>query len=61
MDTIKISEEINQHRRRFVGAAAMTAAAAQLGMIGSAAAQPGKTRPSGCPRSSRGRTRRSAR
>jgi pimeloyl-ACP methyl ester carboxylesterase len=34
------SEEINRHRRRFLGAAAVTVAAAQLGPIGSAAAQP---------------------
>ena len=33
------SEGINRHRRRFLGAAAATVAAAQLGMIGSAAAQ----------------------
>jgi pimeloyl-ACP methyl ester carboxylesterase len=39
MDTIKISEEINHHRRRFFGTAAVTIAAAQLGMIGSADAQ----------------------
>src|SRR5438128_3072883 len=39
MDTIKISEEINQHRRRFFGAAAVTLAAAQFAMIGSAYAQ----------------------
>jgi pimeloyl-ACP methyl ester carboxylesterase len=43
MDTIKIAEEINRHRRLFLGAAAVTVAGAQLGMIGSAAAQPGKT------------------
>src|SRR5712672_3468159 len=43
MDTIKIAEDINRHRRRFLGAVAMTAAAAQLGLFGSAAAQPGKT------------------
>ena len=61
MDTIKTAEEINQHRRRFLGAAAMTVAAAQLGMIGSRSAQAGKTKPTSCPRSSRGRTRRSAR
>ncbi|MGC2642964.1 MAG: alpha/beta hydrolase [Pseudolabrys sp.] len=36
-------EEINRRRRTFVGAAAVTAAAVQLGIIGSAAAQPGKT------------------
>jgi pimeloyl-ACP methyl ester carboxylesterase len=39
MDTSKIFEEINHPRRRFVGAAAMTLAAAQVGMIGSADAQ----------------------
>jgi pimeloyl-ACP methyl ester carboxylesterase len=43
MGTTKIAEEINRRRRYFVGAAAVTAAAAQLGIIGSAAAQPGKT------------------
>ena len=42
MDTT--SEGINRHRRRFLGAAAATVAAAQLGMIGSAAAQTGKTK-----------------
>ena len=35
MDTTKISKEIDLHRRRFFGAAAMTIAAAQFGMIGS--------------------------
>ena len=39
MDTTKITEEINQDRRRFFGTAAMTIAATQFGMIGSAAAQ----------------------
>jgi hypothetical protein len=43
MDTIKISEEINRHRRRFFGAAAMAVAAAQFGIIGSAHAQSGNT------------------
>jgi pimeloyl-ACP methyl ester carboxylesterase len=38
------AEDINHDRRQFVGTAAMAIAAAQLGMIGSAAAQPGKTR-----------------
>jgi pimeloyl-ACP methyl ester carboxylesterase len=37
-------EEINRQRRRFFGAAAMTVAAAQLGMIGAAAAQSGETK-----------------
>jgi pimeloyl-ACP methyl ester carboxylesterase len=44
MDTLKILDEINQHRRRFFGAAAMAVAATQLGMIGSAAAQLDKTK-----------------
>jgi hypothetical protein len=35
----KMSKEINQDRRRFFGTAAMTIAAAQLNMIGSADAQ----------------------
>src|SRR6266516_4375414 len=40
-----MSEEINYDRCRFLGTAAMTIAAAQLGMIGSAVAQSGKARP----------------
>ncbi len=44
MDKIKTSEEIDHHRRRFFGTAAMTFAAAQFGMIGSAQAQPSKTK-----------------
>jgi pimeloyl-ACP methyl ester carboxylesterase len=44
-----MSEEINQHRRRLFGAATLTIAAAQLGMIGSAKAQSGKTKPGGLP------------
>jgi pimeloyl-ACP methyl ester carboxylesterase len=39
MDTNKTSDDIDHHRRRFFGAAAMTFAAAQFGMIGSANAQ----------------------
>ena len=39
MDRIKTSEDIDRHRRRFLGATAMTLAAAQFGMIGSANAQ----------------------
>ena len=42
MDTI--SKGIDRHRRRFLGAATVTVAAAQLGMIGSAAAQTGETK-----------------
>ena len=39
MDTRKIVEGIDRRRRYFVGAAAVTAAAAQLGLVGSSAAQ----------------------
>ncbi len=39
-----MAEEINHHRRRFFGAAAVTIAAAQLGMIGSASAEEGKAK-----------------
>ena len=45
MRAIAMSEEINHHRRRFFGAAVMTIAAAQLGMISSAEAQSSKTKP----------------
>ena len=44
MDTIKMREQINQHRRRFIGTAVVTVAAAQLGMTSSAAAQSGSTK-----------------
>ena len=44
-----MSEEIKNDRRRFLGTAAMTIAAAQLGMIGSAGAQSGKTKPANLP------------
>jgi pimeloyl-ACP methyl ester carboxylesterase len=44
-----MSEEINSDRRRFLSMAAMTFAAAQLGMIGSAAAQTGKPNPASVP------------
>jgi pimeloyl-ACP methyl ester carboxylesterase len=43
MDRIAMSEEIDHHRRRFFGAAAMTIAAGQLGMTGFADAQPNRT------------------
>src|SRR5271154_6733458 len=43
MNTIKRPEEIDQHRRRFFGAAAMSIAATQLVLSGSAKAQPSKT------------------
>jgi len=39
LDKTKTSEQIDQHRRRLFGAAAMAFAAVQLGMIGSANAQ----------------------
>jgi pimeloyl-ACP methyl ester carboxylesterase len=42
-----MSEEINNSRRRFLGTTAMTVAAAQFGMMGSADAQPGKINPEG--------------
>src|SRR6059058_2943748 len=44
-----MSEEINHDRRHFLGTAAMTIAAAQLGMIGSAVAQSGKANPASVP------------
>jgi pimeloyl-ACP methyl ester carboxylesterase len=49
MRPTETSEDINQHRRRFFGTAAMTIAAAQLGMIGSALAQSGKAKSAGVP------------
>jgi pimeloyl-ACP methyl ester carboxylesterase len=42
MDTLRTTENIDRDRRRFFGAAAMTAAAAQFGMLASANAQPAK-------------------
>jgi pimeloyl-ACP methyl ester carboxylesterase len=44
MDMIKTFEEIDHHRRRFFGTAALTIAAAQLGMIGWVNAQPSRTK-----------------
>jgi pimeloyl-ACP methyl ester carboxylesterase len=44
MDTPKMFEDIDHPRRRFFGTAAMTIAAAQFGMVGSAGAQPDKTK-----------------
>ena len=49
MDTIKMSEDINHHRRRFLGTAAMTIAGAKLVMTGSARAQSGNTGPAALP------------
>ena len=54
METIKIPEGIDHRRRRFFGTAALTIAAAQLGMIGSADAQPSKTKPTQLPAIKRG-------
>jgi pimeloyl-ACP methyl ester carboxylesterase len=45
MDPMPASEQINLQRRRFFGAAAMTIAAAQFIMTGSAAAQSGTDKP----------------
>ncbi len=45
MDRIEIADTIDHGRRRFVSAAAMTLAAAQLGMSGSADAQTSGTNP----------------
>ena len=45
----KMSEEINHDRRRFLSTAAMTIAAAQLGMTSSADAQSSKTKPADLP------------
>jgi len=45
MNASRVCEDINHPRRRFIGAAAMTVAAAQLGMGGSADAQTGATKP----------------
>jgi pimeloyl-ACP methyl ester carboxylesterase len=45
----QMSEEINQHRRRFLGAATMSIAATQLGIIGSAKAQSSTKKPADLP------------
>ena len=50
MNEIKTSKAINDQRRRFFGTAVMSIAAAQLGMFGSAAAQPSKTKSVGLPK-----------
>jgi pimeloyl-ACP methyl ester carboxylesterase len=44
-----MSEEINHDRRRFLTAAFMSLASVQLGIIGSAGAQSGKTKPADLP------------
>src|ERR1700722_17217792 len=43
------NDECSQPRRRFLGTAALTMAAAQFGMIGGAAAQSAKAKPSNVP------------
>jgi pimeloyl-ACP methyl ester carboxylesterase len=50
MDKIHMSEDIDHHRRRFFGAAAMTVAAAQLAMVRSADAQSSRTRAADLPK-----------
>ncbi len=52
MDKIQMSNIINDDRRRFLGAAAMTIAASQFALSGSAAAESGKAKPTG-PRATR--------
>jgi pimeloyl-ACP methyl ester carboxylesterase len=47
LDEFKASEAIDRQRRRFFGAAALTIAAAEFGMIGSADAQAGKAKSTG--------------
>ena len=54
MDRIKTSEDIDQHRRRFFGTAAMAVAVAQFGIAGSAAAQPSKHKRPDMPRIKQG-------
>ena len=49
-----MSKEINHDRRRFLGTAAMTIAAAEFGMIGSAKAQSSKTKPADAPPTKQG-------
>jgi pimeloyl-ACP methyl ester carboxylesterase len=49
MHGLKMSEGFNHHRRCFLGTAAMTIAAAQLGMTGFAQAQPNTTKPADLP------------
>jgi len=50
MDKIQMSDDIDHHRRRFFGAAAMTVAAAQLAMVRSADAQSSRTRAADLPK-----------
>jgi pimeloyl-ACP methyl ester carboxylesterase len=50
MDAVKISDEIDHRRRRFFGTAAMTIAATQLILSGSADAQSHAAKPGGLPK-----------
>ena len=50
MNTINKSEQINRDRRRFLGKATMTLAAAQFALNGSANGQPGKAKPADLPK-----------
>jgi pimeloyl-ACP methyl ester carboxylesterase len=54
---MNMSEDLNYDRRRFLGAAALTLAAAKLGMIGSANAQSGQTTPANAATSKPGTAR----
>jgi hypothetical protein len=49
MGEVKIPERVDYDRRRFLRNAAMTIAAAEFVMIGSADAQPGQTTPTELP------------
>ncbi len=44
MDTTKVAQDIDWHRRRFFGAAALTVAATQLGMVASASTEQAASR-----------------
>jgi pimeloyl-ACP methyl ester carboxylesterase len=49
MMKVKLAQQVDQERRRFFGTAALTIAAAQLGMIGSAHAQSSSKKPTHLP------------
>jgi len=49
MNSMRLSEEINQNRRRFLSTAAMTVAAAQFGMLNAASAESARTNPADVP------------
>ena len=50
MDSFMIPDAIDYGRRNFFGAAAIAVAATQIGWIGSAEAQPRKTKPANLPK-----------